>query len=298
MKKRNIIIIITVILVIISLIVIGNLNRNETEKDDKVRIVTSFYPMYIMALNVTEGIENVEVENMADNQVGCIHDYTLTTSDLKKFENADIFIENGYGIENFSEKIINSYPNVKIIEASNSIEDIITEESGEINAHFWTSIDNYILQVRKIADRLKELDNANEAKYEENVSEYIKKLENLKTKYKNQLQNINGKKVVSLNEAFSYLFKFVGIEEELISTDHEQSALSAEQVKNVIDMMNNENIKTIIIAENDDEQNATAIANETGAKIYRLKDGMSGDGLTDSYINIMEDNLEILTSIE
>ena len=298
MKKRNIIIIITVILVIISLIVIGNLNRNETEKDDKVRIVTSFYPMYIMALNVTEGIENVEVENMADNQVGCIHDYTLTTSDLKKFENADIFIENGYGIENFSEKIINSYPNVKIIEASNSIEDIITEESGEINAHFWTSIDNYILQVRKIADRLKELDNANEAKYEENVSEYIKKLENLKTKHKNQLQNINGKKVVSLNEAFSYLFKFVGIEEELISTDHEQSALSAEQVKNVIDMMNNENIKTIIIAENDDEQNATAIANETGAKIYRLKDGMSGDGLTDSYIDIMEDNLETLTSVE
>ena len=298
MKKRNIIIIITVILVIISLIVIGNLNRNETEKDDKVRIVTSFYPMYIMALNVTEGIENVEVENMADNQVGCIHDYTLTTSDLKKFENADIFIENGYGIENFSEKIINSYPNVKIIEASNSIEDIITEESGEINAHFWTSIDNYILQVRKIADRLKELDNANEAKYEENVSEYMKKLENLKTKYKNQLQNINGKKVVSLNEAFSYLFKFVGIEEELISTDHEQSALSAEQVKNVIDMMNNENIKTIIIAENDDEQNATAIANETGAKIYRLKDGMSGDGLTDSYIDIMEDNLETLTSVE
>ena len=300
MKKRNIIIIITVILVIISLIVIGNLNRNETEKDDKVRIVTSFYPMYIMALNVTEGIENVEVENMADNQVGCIHDYTLTTSDLKKFENADIFIENGYGIENFSEKIINSYPNVKIIEASNSIEDIITEESGEINAHFWTSIDNYILQVRKIADRLKELDNANEAKYEENVSEYIIKLENLKTKYKNQLQNINGKKVVSLNEAFSYLFKFVGIEEELILTDHEQSALSAEQVKNVIDMMNNENIKTIIIAENDDEQNATAtaIANETGAKIYRLKDGMSGDGLTDSYIDIMEDNLETLTSVE
>ena len=298
MKKRNIIIIITVILVIISLIVIGNLNRNETEKDDKVRIVTSFYPMYIMALNVTEGIENVEVENMADNQVGCIHDYTLTTSDLKKFENADIFIENGYGIENFSEKIINSYPNVKIIEASNSIEDIITEESGEINAHFWTSIDNYILQVRKIADRLKELDNANEAKYEENVSEYIKKLENLKTKYKNQLQNINGKKVVSLNEAFSYLFKFVGIEEELISTDHEQSALSAEQVKNVIDIMNNENIKTIIIAENDDEQNATAIANETGAKIYRLKDGMSGDGSINSYIDIMKDNLETLTSIE
>lgn len=298
MKKRNIIIILAIILVIILLIVIGNLNRNKTEKDDKVRIVTSFYPMYIMTLNITEGVENVEVENMADNQIGCIHDYTLTTSDLKKFENADIFIENGYGIENFSEKIINSYPNVKIIEASNSIEDIITEENGDINAHFWTSIDNYILQVREITDRLKELDSVNIDKYEENASRYITELESFKTKYITELQNISGKKVISLNEAFSYLFKFAGIEEKLISTDHEQSALSAEQVKNVIDMMNNENIKTIIIAENDDEQNATAIANETGAKIYRLKDGMSGDGLTDSYINIMEDNLEILTSIE
>ena len=298
MKKRNIIIILAIILVIILLIVIGNLNRNKTEKDDKVRIVTSFYPMYIMTLNITEGVENVEVENMADNQVGCIHDYTLTTSDLKKFENADIFIENGYGIENFSEKIINSYPNVKIIEASNSIEDIITEENGDINAHFWTSIDNYILQVREITDRLKELDSVNIDKYEENASRYITELESFKTKYITELQNISGKKVISLNEAFSYLFKFAGIEEKLISTDHEQSALSAEQVRNVIDMMNNENIKTIIIAENDDEQNATAIANETGAKIYRLKDGMSGDGLTDSYINIMEDNLEILTSIE
>lgn len=297
MKKRNIIIILAIILLIVLLIVIGNLNRNETEKDDKVRIVTSFYPMYIMTLNITEGVENVEVENMADNQVGCIHDYTLTTSDLKKFENADIFVENGYGIENFSNNIKESYPNVKIIESARKITDTI-EEREEINAHFWTSIDNYILQVREIADRLKELDNANEAKYEENASEYITKLENLKTKYKNELQNLNGKKVVSLNEAFSYLFKFVGIEEELISTDHEQSALSAEQVKNVIDIMNNENIKTIIIAENDDEQNATAIANETGAKIYRLKDGMSGDGSINSYIDIMEDNLETLTSIE
>ena len=297
MKKRNIIIILAIILVIVLLIVIGNLNRNEIERDDKVRIVTSFYPMYIMTLNITEGVENIEVENMADNQVGCIHDYTLTTSDLKKFENADIFVENGYGIENFSNNIKESYPNVKIIESASKITDTI-EEHEEINAHFWTSIDNYILQVREIADRLKELDNANEAKYEENVSEYITKLENLKTKYKNELQNLNGKKVVSLNEAFSYLFKFVGIEEELISTDHEQSALSAEQVKNVIDMMNNENIKTIIIAENDDEQNATAIANETGAKIYRLKDGMSGDGSINSYIDIMKDNLETLTSIE
>ena len=298
MKKRNIIITVAIILLIIILIIIGNLNRNQKNEDNNIKIVTSFYPMYIMTLNITNGIDGVEVANMADNYVGCIHDYTLTTSDLKKFENADIFIENGYGIENFSQKIINSYPNVQIIDSGNKITDVIQEEGGEVNAHFWTSIDNYILQVNEIKDRLKEIDKNNANKYEENASNYISKLENLKQKYNSELEQVKGKKVVSLNEAFSYLFKFAGIEEELIETDHEQSALSAEEVKNVIDMINNENIEAIIIAENDDEQNALAIANETNAKIYRLKDGMSGDNSTNSYINIMEENLEILKGIE
>ena len=298
MKKRNIIITVAIILLIIILIIIGNLNRNQKNEDNNIKIVTSFYPMYIMTLNITNGIDGVEVANMADNYVGCIHDYTLTTSDLKKFENADIFIENGYGIENFSQKIINSYPNVQIIDSGNKITDVIQEEGGELNAHFWTSIDNYILQVNEIKDRLKEIDENNANKYEENASNYISKLENLKQKYNSELEQVKGKKVVSLNEAFSYLFKFAGIEEELIETDHEQSALSAEEVKNVIDMINNENIEAIIIAENDDEQNALAIANETNAKIYRLKDGMSGDNSTNSYINIMEENLEILKGIE
>ena len=298
MKKRNIIITVAIILLIIILIIIGNLNRNQKNEDNNIKIVTSFYPMYIMTLNITNGIDGVEVANMADNYVGCIHDYTLTTSDLKKFENADIFIENGYGIENFSQKIIDSYPNVQIIDSGNKITDVIQEEGGELNAHFWTSIDNYILQVNEIKDRLKEIDENNANKYEENASKYISKLENLKQKYNSELDQVKGKKVVSLNEAFSYLFKFAGIEEELIETDHEQSALSAEEVKNVIDMINNENIEAIIIAENDDEQNALAIANETNAKIYRLKDGMSGDNSTDSYINIMEENLEILKGIE
>lgn len=298
MKKRNIIITVAIILLIIILIIIGNLNRNQKNEDNNIKIVTSFYPMYIMTLNITNGIDGVEVANMADNYIGCIHDYTLTTSDLKKFENADIFIENGYGIENFSQKIIDSYPNVQIIDSGNKITDVIQEEGGEVNAHFWTSIDNYILQVNEIKDRLKEIDENNANKYEENASIYISKLENLKQKYNSELDQVKGKKVVSLNEAFSYLFKFAGIEEELIETDHEQSALSAEEVKNVIDMINNENIEAIIIAENDDEQNALAIANETNAKIYRLKDGMSGDNSTNSYINIMEENLEILKGIE
>ena len=49
-------------------------------------MVTSFYPMYIMALNVTDGVEGVKVDNMAGQQTGCLHDYQLQTKDMKNLE--------------------------------------------------------------------------------------------------------------------------------------------------------------------------------------------------------------------
>ena len=293
MKKRNIIISIAILLVLIVLIVIGNLNKSSHKDAIRLKIVTSFYPIYIMTLNITNGAENLEVSNMAENYVGCIHDYTLTTADLKKFEDAAIFIQNGYGMEQFIQKIVDSYPNVKMVDSSTKITDFV-QEGEEVNPHFWTSIDDYILQVEAITEGFKELDSSNSELYEQNKNTYIQKLQDLKAEYDSYEFGANERQVVSLNEAFSYLFKFIGVDETLIETDHEQSALSAETVRDVIEEVKNSGIKAIVIGQNDDDQNANLIASETGATVYRLNDAMSGDGSLDSYINTMKENLEIL----
>ena len=294
MKKRNIIIIIAIIMILVTVIVIGNFNRIDDEKNDNLKIVTSFYPIYIMTLNITNGAENVEVSNMAENYVGCIHDYTLTTTDLKKFENADIFVENGYDMEQFSQKIIDSYPDVKMIDSSTKITDFV-QDGEEVNPHFWTSIDNYILQVEAITEGLKELDSSNRDLFEQNKNTYVQKLQELKSSYEEF--NFEENSVVSLNESFSYLFKFIGVNETLIETDHENSSLSAETVREVIEEVKETGIQAIVIGQNDDDQNAKLIASETGTKVYRLNDAMSGDGSIDSYINTMKENLEILKTM-
>ena len=281
-------------MILVTAIVIGNFNRIDDEKNNNLKIVTSFYPIYIMTLNITNGAENVEVSNMAENYVGCIHDYTLTTTDLKKFENADIFVENGYDMEQFSQKIIDSYPNVKMIDSSTKIIDFV-QEGEEVNPHFWTSIDNYILQVEAITEGLKELDSSNRDLFEQNKNTYVQKLQELKSSYEEF--NFEENSVVSLNESFSYLFKFIGVNETLIETDHEQSSLSAETVRGVIEEVKETGIQAIVIGQNDDDQNANLIASETGAKVYRLNDAMSGDGSLDSYINTMKENLEILKTM-
>ena len=275
MKKRNIIIIIAIIIILVTVIVIGNLNRINDEKNDNLKIVTSFYPIYIMTLNITNGAENVEVSNMAENYV-------------------DIFVENGYDMEQFSQKIIDSYPDVKMIDSSPKITDFV-QDGEEVNPHFWTSIDNYILQVEAITEGLKELDSSNRDLFEQNKNTYVQKLQELKSSYEEF--NFEENSVVSLNESFSYLFKFIGVNETLIETDHEQSSLSAETVREVIEEVKETGIQAIVIGQNDDDQNANLIASETGTKVYRLNDAMSGDGSIDSYINTMKENLEILKTM-
>lgn len=297
MKRRNIIILSSTILIIIFTIIIISMNNQNEVNNGKTRIITSFYPIYIMTLNITEDINSVEVSNMAESHTGCIHDYTINTYDLKKFEDADIFIQNGQGIERFTDKILSSYPNIKTIEASKKITSKIMQ-NNEVNAHFWTSIDNYISQMESIAEELQTIDPINSDKYKENTLKYKLKLEILKSDFEKIATNLKNKKVVSLNESFSYLLKSIGMEEILIETDHEQNALSAEIISDVINQINNEKISCIIIEENDNIQSANTIKSETNAEIYKLKDCMSGDNSLDSYISDMKNNLEVLSKIK
>ena len=201
MKKhiKYIVAVIVVILIIVLLVTL-NIKRNNQKKEESniTKIVTSFYPMYIMAENLTDGASNVELENMADVNVGCLHDYTLMTEDIKKVENADIFISNGLGMESFINKLIEANSNMKIIDSSKSITNVIKSEE-ETNPHIWTSIDNYILQVQTISDSLKEYNAENSEVYEKNAEKYVEELTELKNKYNT---DYNIKKAIEKREVY------------------------------------------------------------------------------------------------
>lgn len=225
--------------------------------------------------------------------LGCVHNYTLTTSDLKKLEKADVFIKNGLEIENFMDKIVSSFSKLNVVNSSEKLDNIIKDDD-EINGHTWTSINNNIKQVENIKNKLKEVNPENSEVYEKNANTYIEKLKTLKQKYETELIDLKGKKVVSLNESFSYLQRDLGLDSIEVQLDHEESTMSAEMLKNIIEDMKKEDIKIIIIDKNDNEKNAQNLANETGAKIYKLDSCLTGNMDKDAYLNAMNENLNIL----
>lgn len=294
-KYVKYVLIVVGLIVLVTTIVILNINKNSKKAEDegKTKIVTSFYPMYIIAENLVQGANNVELVNMADVNVGCLHDYTLTTEDMKEVEDADIFIINGLGMEKFLEKVINLNGDMYVLDSSTNIQNLIKDED-EINPHIWTSINNYILQVKNISKELQNKDAINAQVYKENEEKYVEKLENLKEEYLEELKDLEGKKAVILNESFEYMAQELKIDATTIKTDHEESTLSAETLKNIIDKMKNENISMIILDKNDNKSNAETIANETGAKIYELNSGLIGSLEKDTYIEQVKENVNCL----
>ncbi len=292
MKKKYIIGIVVIICIIIAIIIL-NLNKNTDQDDGKYKIVTTFYPIYIMTANITQGAENIELVNMADINTGCIHDYTLNTEDIKKIEKADMIIQNGLGLESFLDEITTNNSKIKIVNTSENITDLI-QENNEINPHVWTNLNNYIDQIITIKNELINNNPQNKEIYTNNAEEYINKIEELQKKYNTELEKLKEEKAICLNESFEYLGKQLGMNFINIPTNHEESTMSAETLKNVINQAKSENIKIIIVDINDDIKNAQTIANETGAKIYALDSALTGNLSKDSYLNSMNGNLEKL----
>lgn len=270
--------------------------NNSIESNNKLTIVTSFYPMYISTLNIVKDIPDVEVINMTAPQTGCLHDYSLSTKDLKTLSIADIFVINGAGMESFLDDVIDEYSDLKIIEASNGIS-LIEDTDHDVNPHVWVSISKNIEEVSNIAKELSAFDPNHASEYEANADAYIAKLENLRTEMHAALDNVNNKDIITFHEAFPYFAEEFNLNIAGVIEVEPDSEPSAKEVENIISIINEKNIKALFTEPQYSSKIADTIAKETGASIYTLDPIVTGDAnenAYDDYIVKMQENLNTL----
>ena len=290
MKK----VLLTIAILITTLITFTGCEQKQENSSD-LKIVTSFYPMYVLTKNIAGDIDGVTIRNMTARTVGCIHNYTLKASDLVNLEGANIFIANGLGIESFTSKIMDTYSKINVITAGENINDLIVEEN-EINAHIWLSIEKYIMELENIKNGLIKADSLHKEEYEKNAQTYKNNLEKLKEEITRK--NLKKKKCVSFSESLAYLAEDFNLDILTIETDHEQNGLSAETISEVIEYIKSNNVKSILIDSETAQNNAKTVEKETGAKIYIMNSCLSGEDDKDNYIKSMKENLKLVESME
>jgi len=258
-----------------------------------LNILCSFYPMYVMALNIAGDMPGVNVSCMAPPSVGCLHDYQLTPGDLKAVGRSDVFVANGAGMETFVEKAVKQSPNLKIIEASKGI-----KLAFDDNPHVWVSISGAIRETKNIADGLASIDPAGAVAYEQNAARYIARLEELRRTMHTALDGLKNRNIITFHEAFPYFasefnLKIVGVIER-----EPGSEPSAGELAKTIETIRSARVKALFAEPQYPAKSADIIHRETGIPVSILDPAVTGprepEKARDSYISAMEKNLKVL----
>ena len=289
--------VLSIILIILIIFILTGCNEEKINSEN-FKITTSFYPMYIIALNLTKDAKYIELNNMTDSSIGCLHNYTLTTNDLKKIQESDILVINGLGLEeNILNTVNKTNSNIKVIDSSDNIDEKDIISGNNVNPHIWTSINLYKNQVETISENLINLDENNREIYVKNTEEYINKLNELENRENTVKEKMANVEVVVFSESLEYLIKEMNINYSIFAIGHEESGVSSEELGEIIDEINDKNIKAILIDKEDSKAIANSVSAETGATIYEMDSCLTGELDLDSYITKMNSNLDILENI-
>ena len=297
----------------------------DAEKESFV-ITASFYPVYIAALNVAGDIDGVEVRNLTQPQTGCLHDYQLTTEDMKAMADSDVLLINGGGIESFVSKVAKTYPKLSIINLSASFAELPEEDEEEEdhdhedaahedadhedadhdhdhdhdheeqNSHFWMDIELYRKEAESMEEGLSIRDPVHADQYKKNAEAYLKKLESLQSEEAELKAALSGKKVVVFHEAFLYLAEDLDMQVTMTMDLDEERQVSAGEVRQVLDALALSDDKIIFAERTYGEEMGDRMTEEASATVIYLdpltrpKDGQESE--QDGYLLAMQENFD------
>ena len=295
--KKNKYVFVLVMLVVITVVsgLLTNIYVSESsskQEEQTLTVVTSFYPMYIAALNVIGDTDGVQLQNLSEPQTGCLHDFQLTPEDMKLLSKADVFIINGGGIESFMKDVAKSYPDLTIIEASEGID--LLEDEGEETAHAWMSVATYEEQVNHIAEGLIAADEKHASDYQKHADAYTVKLDALKERQQKVAEKIKEQSVILFHEAYDYVADDYGLNVAYVLDLDEERQVSAGEVADVLAAVRDDHVKYILAEELYGKSMGDTVEKETDAKVIYLDALNRGDYDADSYIKGMSANIDLI----
>ena len=285
----------------------------KNDNDNKLKVVTTTFPIYDWVKEILKD-EDVDVSLLQDNGVD-LHSYEPTVDDIAKINNADVFMYVGGESDGWVESVLESNKNVRVVNLLEVLGDSVKleeelegvehdhehdhEDEEEYDEHVWLSLRNAKKCVEAIKDVLCELDPTNMDRYKKNAEEYIEKLELLDQKYMEVVSNSKNNTLV-FGDRFpfrylvddynlNYYAAFVGC-----STESEASFNTITFLAKKLDDLG---LTSILTIEGNNHKIAETIIKNTENKNQEILtlNSMQGSILEgDTYLSIMENNLEVL----
>ena len=305
--------------------------QNDTNKTDKLSIVTTIFPEYDWVREILgDKADNAEITMLLDNGVD-LHSYQPTADDIVKISDCDLFIYVGGESDGWVEDALRNAANrnmkvinlLEVLGDSVKTEEIVEgmqeehehedahahddaeehEHEEEADEHVWLSLKNAKMLVRVISKALQELDPDNKDIYAANADAYVKRLSALDADYQAAVDAASNKTILFGDRfPFRYLVDDYGLRyyAAFVGCSAETEA-GFETISFLAKRVDEWKLPCVLTIEGAQHKIAKTIVRNTTTKNQKVltMDSMQSTTTQDvkngtTYLSVMEKNLSVL----
>ena len=283
----------------------------QTPYTEKIKVVTSFYPIYKIAKEIGGGnIIATSVIPFGSQP----HDWEITPQKVSEIKEADMIIYNGIGFDAWlgdDDQFHNSF----LVDVSKGLQLIkINQEELEkvrhdnhnghesrYDPHIW--LDPVLVKniSKTISNALIKFDPHNTNSYLQNTEHFIQQLDNLDFLIKTTLDNCKLSDFITFHESFSYFANRYGLTQHSIQSLPSEGEILPQQITKIISLAKSLGIDTIYSEELKDQRLSQILASEIPNGKVLLLSPIEGSNYQEEqqnknggYIDKMHMNLENL----
>jgi len=203
--------------------------------------------------------------------------YSPTPRQMILLGQASAYFSIGYlGFEQtLLDDIKSTNPNLQLFNTSRRIDLIKDEQQHEnhvhlqgVDPHIWSSPKSARLIAKNIFDGMMQIDPENGDTYLKNLDNLLSEIDKTDSIVTNLLSTASSKKFIIFHPALGYFARDYGLEQ--LSIEFEGKVPSPRHLQSVIETAKSENIKSVLVQREFDQEFAAIIAKETGSKIIQI----------------------------
>ena len=227
-------------------------------------LLATTQPVYQLACALTDGT-GLTVSLLISEPVSCLHDYTLTVSQMEKIESAKLVLESGLGLEDFMEDALAGKTRIDISSGLSALD-------GEDGAdpHWWLDPTRFREAAKLAAQELGAQYPEFADQLSENLAAFDEKLSELQSYGTEALKTLSCRELVTFHDGFSYFADSFGLTIAAAMEVESGSEPSAKELEAIIAIVEENGIPAVFTETNGETGTAQVVSGETGCKVYPL----------------------------
>ena len=258
---------------------------------EPAQVAATTAPVYEFTERLCRGTD-ITVTRLITENVSCLHDYSLSVSQVKAAEGAELIVLSGAGLEDFMENLLQSKVTA---DSSQGILLLGCEHDHDhghhhedADPHIWLSPENAMVMAQNICDALCVQYPRHKHQLEANLQQLLLDLQALQDYGKTQLAGLNTRQLITFHDGFAYFAEAFGLTILKAVEEESGSEASAGELKELCTLVWEHNLPAIFTEVSGSTGAADILSRETGVAVFTLDMAMSGN----SYFDAMYHNID------